>query len=136
VQFAVQSSQTSQAFVSVLCSFETATSQIRICIVLCALYATYLAYTAAKQESRKIVDTYLSAVAFLSFLLVTTSCFDVLAIFDSQNDNFTMCSLSHGSHLTQWTKQGTPCSFLHFWLISIFCFASAIIVYMSHNIMT
>jgi len=74
---------TKQAHVSVLCGFETATSQIRVCIVLCSLYATYLAYSAAKQENRKMVDSYLSAVAFLSFLLGTTACFDVLAIFDS-----------------------------------------------------
>ena len=55
---------------------------------------------AAKNENRKSTESYLSIVGFLTFLLSTTAMFDVLAIMDSYNDNYTMCSLSHGSKLT------------------------------------
>ena len=100
LQFYLDSSQSDGAFVSITCGWETATSQIRTCIILSALYATYLAYMAAKNENRKSTESYLSIVGFLTFLLGTTAMFDVLAIMDSYNDNYTMCSLSHGSKLT------------------------------------
>ena len=98
--FYLNASQSSGAYVSVTCGWEIATSQIRVCIVLCALYATYLGYMAAKGENRKSTEQYISLIGFLSFLLATTSLFDVLAIMDSNNDNYTMCSLQHGSELT------------------------------------
>ena len=71
------------ANVSILCGWETATSQIRVCIVLCAIYATYQAYNAARYEQRKTTDSYLQSVGFLSFLLATTAFFDALSIVDS-----------------------------------------------------
>ena len=102
--------------------------------MLCALYATYLGYMAAKSENRKSTDSYLQACGFLSFLLGTTAMFDVLAIVDSMNDNYTMCSLSHGSKLTQWTREGNPCSLFSFYFVSLFCFASAAAVFMSRDV--
>ena len=120
-----------------LCGWEPATSQIRVCIVLCALYATYLAHEAAKTENRKMTDTYLSSVHFLSFLLATTAFFDVLSIFDSQDDNYSTCELEKSSRIKEWVTgtQLNPCSFLWFWLIPIFCLLSSVVVYMSHNVM-
>ena len=83
LQFYMNASQSHGAYVSVTCGWETASSQIRICIVLCAIYATYLAYQAAKNENRKSTDSYLQACGFLSFLLGATAMFDLLAIVDS-----------------------------------------------------
>lgn len=140
LQFNVSVSHSKGAYVSVMCGWETATSQIRVCIVLCALYATYLAYEASTKENRKMTDTYLSSVHFLAFLLATTSFFDILSIVDSQGDNYSTCHMEHGSKLKEWTStsQNTipPCSFFWFWLLPVLCFASAGIVYKSHTIMT
>ena len=47
VSFPINSSKTQNATASLQCGWETATSQIRICIVLCTIYATWLAYQAA-----------------------------------------------------------------------------------------
>ena len=59
LSFPFVQSQTSNATVSIQCGWESAKSQIRICIVLCSLYATYLAYYGAKRENRKEVESYL-----------------------------------------------------------------------------
>ena len=84
-----------------------------------------------------MTDSYLSSVGFLSFLLGTTACFDVLSIVDSQDDNYPTCQLEKGSRLTEWTSstQLSPCSFLWFWLIPLFCLMSSIVVYYSYNVM-
>ena len=97
-------SHSKDAYVSVLCGWEPATSQIRVCIVLCALYATYLAYDASKNENRKMTDSYLSSVHFISFLLATTAFFDILSIVDSLDDNYSTCHMEHGSKLKEWTS--------------------------------
>ena len=106
VSFPIKNSQTANASVSLQCGWEMATSQIRICIVLCAIYATYLAYQAANLENRKNTDTYLQTSGFLSFLLVATAFFDLLSVIDSIDDNFTTCSLQHKSRLADFTTDG------------------------------
>jgi len=42
--------------VSVFCGWETASSQIRICIVLSAIYTTFLAYRSVINESQALAD--------------------------------------------------------------------------------
>ena len=42
--------------VGVFCGWETATSQIRICIVLSAIYTTFLAYRSIINESSSLAD--------------------------------------------------------------------------------
>lgn len=83
-----------------------------------------------------MTDNYLQSVGFMSFLLATTACFDVLSISDSKYDNWTTCHVERGSKLAEWTTDyHNPCSFLNFWLLSVMCFASAGIVYASHSVM-
>lgn len=45
--------------VSVFCGWETASSQIRICIVTSAIYTTFLAYRAVMNESKTLADRFL-----------------------------------------------------------------------------
>lgn len=40
----------------VFCGWETASSQIRICIVLSAIYTTFLAYRSVINESKSLAD--------------------------------------------------------------------------------
>ena len=42
--------------VGVFCGWETASSQIRICIVLTAIYTTFLAYRSVINESKALAD--------------------------------------------------------------------------------
>lgn len=81
----------SQVDVSVYCGWETASSQIRICIVLSAIYTTFLAYRAVMNESKSLADRFLNSSQLLTFLLGTTGLFDFLSIYDSQTDNFALC---------------------------------------------
>ena len=84
-----------------------------------------------------MTDNYLSSVGFLSFLLGTTALFDVLSIVDSGDDNFSTCQMSPGSPIKEFNSstQLSPCSFLWFWLIPIFCLMSSIVVYLSQHVM-
>ena len=47
---------TTSVEVGVFCGWETASSQIRICIVLSAMYNTFLAYRSIVNESKKLAD--------------------------------------------------------------------------------
>ena len=76
---------------SVFCGWETASSQIRICIVLSTIYTAFLAYRAVINESKSLADRFLHSSQLLTFLLGTTGLFDFLSIYDSQTDNFALC---------------------------------------------
>ena len=42
--------------INLFCGWETASSQIRLCIVLSAMYTTFLAYRSVVSESRSLAD--------------------------------------------------------------------------------
>jgi len=77
----------SKVDVSVYCGFETASSQIRICIVLSAMYTTFLAYRSVVNESKSLADRFLNSSQLFVFILSITGLFDFLSIYDSQTDN-------------------------------------------------
>jgi len=137
LSFPFAQSKTSHAFVSISCGWESAKSQIRVCIILCSLYATYMAYGGTKKENRKDVDSYLSAAMFISFLLITTSFFDLIATIDSINDNTPHCSFNPESNLRDIGAIGEQvnCSFLSFYIIILIGFMAGLIVYYSHGVM-
>ena len=56
--------------VGVFCGWETASSQIRICIVLSALYNTFLAYRSIMNESKTLADRVSSCHLSSYFVLV------------------------------------------------------------------
>ena len=118
--------------VSIMCGWETATSQIRVCITLCSLYATWMAYQAALYENRKNADSYIQASGFLSFLLAITACFDFLSVMDAVVDNEITCSLQRGSKLLDFTNEGLPCSFSSFWVVAALCLVCSVVMYFSH----
>ena len=70
-----------------MCGWETAASQIRICIIVSSLYVTKYAWDAIKLENRKLADSYINISPIFVFLLAMTALFDWLAILDSQTDN-------------------------------------------------
>ena len=92
-----------------------------------------MAYQAAEKEQRKNVDTYIQSAFPLTFLLVTTACFDFLAVMDSVDDNFTMCSLQHQSKLKDFTMGSDPCSFMVFYLIALIGVVCGVVVYLSYE---
>ena len=48
--------ETRMVLVNLFCGWETASSQIRICIVLSGLYVTFLAYRSVINESTTLAD--------------------------------------------------------------------------------
>ena len=64
-----------QVELGVFCGWETASSQIRICIVLSAIYTTFLAHRAVINESQSLADRVSKKPPFPSFLILFFSPF-------------------------------------------------------------
>ena len=105
--------------------------------MLCAAYATYMAYNGVKGENKKSTETYLQSSGFISFLLLTTAFFDMIAIVDSQSDNTSHCNFEHGSHLRDIGALGDyiNCSFMLYYLIVVLGMVSGTCVYYSNKVM-
>jgi len=96
-------SDPSEVEIGVFCGWETASSQIRICIVLSAIYTAFLAYRSVVNESKSLADRvssfyllisfnqFLNSSQFFTFLMCITGLFDFLSIYDSVNDNYGLC---------------------------------------------
>ena len=78
--------------VSVFCGWETASSQIRICLILATIYNAFLAYRSVTNESKTLADRFLNSSQLLVSLLIITGLFDLLSIYDSNTDNMGLCS--------------------------------------------
>ena len=98
-----ETDNTNQVDIGVFCGWETASSQIRICIVLSAIYTTFLAYRSVINESYSLADRvsiflilfvciqFLNSSQLFVFLMCITGLFDFLSIYDSVNDNYGLC---------------------------------------------
>lgn len=53
--------------INLFCGWETASSQIRLCIVLSAMYTTFLAYRSVVSESRSLADRVRNILIILIF---------------------------------------------------------------------
>ena len=117
-----------QSYISLNCGWETACSQLRICIVLSALYATYKAFLSIRDENKKDADSFLQAAPIIAFLLITTGLFDLLAVYDSGNDNYGLCQDFTEAKGFEFEKVGLldllqrsriNCGFNLFWAIGL-----------------
>lgn len=124
--------------VSVFCGWETASSQIRICIVLSAIYTAFLAYRSVENESKTLADRYLHSAQLHMFLLGTTGLFDFLSIYDSQTDNFALCDDSipneYPIHSTMKSYE-IKCNTGLFSVTGILMILSSIGIYLISNVM-
>jgi hypothetical protein len=116
------------SYIQLNCGWETACSQLRICIVLSALYATYKAYLSIQNENKKDADAFLQAAPIIAFLLITTGLFDILAVYDSGNDNYGLCQNFTEAKGFEFEKVGLldllqrsriNCGFSLFWTIGL-----------------
>ena len=96
-----------------------------------------MAYGAARDENKKNVETYLQSSAFISFLLVTTAFFDMIAIIDAQSDNTPHCKFENGSNLRDLNALGDfiNCSYMLYFMIVFLGMASGTCVYYSNKVM-
>ena len=78
-------------WVRVFCGWETASSQIRIMIVLVAIYNVTVIHKAIMKGSVELTDRFLNSSQLLVFFLFITGLFDFLSIYDSINDNYGLC---------------------------------------------
>ena len=92
-------------FVDLRCGWETACSQLRICIILSSMFIVYRGYQSVAEENKKHCETFLQVSPMCAFLLGTTGMFDLLAVLDSKNDNFGLCEDFLQSGLVSSTKQ-------------------------------
>ena len=78
----------------IVCPFENAISEIRVCFVLAGLMLIVLSLTAISKEDKKLADLSIHSSYFFSLLLAIAGSFDLYAVQDSRANNFSLCNLT------------------------------------------
>ena len=82
-----------KASASVSCGWEIAVSEIRISLIIVSFLIMFVGLKAIDQLSRKFTENFSFYCNLLSIVFMVTSFFDLIAIYDSVNDNYSLCNL-------------------------------------------
>lgn len=100
-----------------VCPWETANSEIKVCVFLTGLLGVFLALRALGTESRKGADLYIQISYFFCFLLLFTSVFDFFAVAAAQQNNQDVCTLTGTFAVAEGIKnEKLECTY---WLFSL-----------------
>ena len=94
-EIALDIKQETKAFAHIVCPWENAMSELRICFALGAFLCVGLGLTALAQENRKLAELHLNASYFFSLLLGIAATFDLYAVSDSLTNNDALCNLKN-----------------------------------------
>eukprot|EP00331_Platyophrya_macrostoma_P012225 CAMPEP_0176420348 /NCGR_PEP_ID=MMETSP0127-20121128/8558_1 /TAXON_ID=938130 /ORGANISM="Platyophrya macrostoma, Strain WH" /LENGTH=199 /DNA_ID=CAMNT_0017800937 /DNA_START=46 /DNA_END=641 /DNA_ORIENTATION=+ len=83
-----------KASADVVCPWEIAVSELRVCFCLLALLSVGIGMYAVRRESKKYADLYYQAGLFLTVVLAISSLFDWISINDAKINNHNFCTLS------------------------------------------
>ena len=78
----------------IVCPWENAISELRVCFVLGALLIVVLGIAALSQEDRKMAEVHVNSAYFFSLLLAIAAFFDLYAVQDSIANNYSLCTLT------------------------------------------
>ena len=78
----------------IVCPWENAISEIRVCFVLASLMIMVLSLSSISKEDKKLAELSINASYFFSLLLAIAGSFDLYAIEDSRANNFSLCNLT------------------------------------------
>ena len=76
------------------CSWDHASSELRVCFLVTAGFSVLIGLHALSQESRKKAETFIQSCYFFVFLIAMTSTFDLFSVRNSQTSNQDVCTLS------------------------------------------
>lgn len=96
----------------VVCPWENAISELRLCFVLASMFTVLLGMLALSNESRKQAELHSNAAYFFALLLLISSTFDLFAIGDSSTNNYSLCTLTEEFQLEEGiTGEQLACSY-------------------------
>ena len=78
----------------IVCPWENAISELRICFILGAVLTIVIGVTALTKEDKKHAEVHTNAAYFFSLLLAIAASFDIYAVEDSIVNNYSLCTLS------------------------------------------
>lgn len=83
-----------KASASIVCPWENAISEIRVCFILAGFLLIVLSLAAISKEDKKLAEMTVQASYFFSLLLAIAGSFDLYAVQDSVSNNFSLCNLT------------------------------------------
>ena len=78
----------------IICPWENAISELRVCFIFGALLIVGLGITALSKEDKNLAEVHISSAYFFSLLLAIAASFDLYAVEDSIINNFSLCNLT------------------------------------------
>lgn len=90
----INSNNEVKASAYIVCPWENAMSELRICFALGAGLSVFIGLLALMKEDKKLAEFHFNSVIFFSLLLGIAAIFDLLAVSNSKSNNFAMCNLT------------------------------------------
>lgn len=120
----------------VVCPFENAISEIRICYVLASIMSVLIGMMALSSESRKRADMHINSAYFLCALLAIAATFDLFSIWDSEVNNENLCTLTEEFEMEEGvTNEKLACGYTFYYLTAyIGYFAAFAMAVSAHQI--
>jgi len=84
-----------KASAEIVCPWENASSELRICFSVAAALSVVVGLSALSKESKKLSELHINSAYFFMFLLGLASTFDLFAVQQSEEDNYLLCNLSN-----------------------------------------
>ncbi|CAG9313276.1 unnamed protein product [Blepharisma stoltei] len=85
----------------IVCPWENAMTELRICFALGAGMALFIGLFSLMKEDKKLAEFHINSTIFFSLLLAIAATFDLFAISDSRNNNYAMCNLTNDFELQE-----------------------------------
>lgn len=79
----------------IVCPWENAISEIRICFILGAILVVFIGIVSVTKEDKKMAELHINSAYFFSLLLAIAGTFDLYAVQDSIVDNYSLCTLTN-----------------------------------------
>lgn len=118
-----------KASAMLVCPWETAISEIRVCFVLLALCSTVIGMLGLINESRKQADLQNNTGPFFALLLIISSSFDLVAIRSANSENFNFCNLSDEFAVGEGIEnERMECSYFMYYITAYLGFFCAFLV--------
>ena len=82
-----------KASAMIVCPWENAISELRICFILTSILTVLLGFFAISKESKRQAELHSSSAYFFCLLLAIASTFDLYSIADAETNNYSLCNL-------------------------------------------
>ena len=125
-----------KASAEIICPWENAMSELRICFDIGGLLAIAIGVAALIKESRYLADMHINSAYFFSLLMGIAAIFDRFAINDSKMNNYSLCNWTEDINLGSGvTKEHLRCNYSVYEFTSYFGFLATVMVLMSSYMM-